>query len=167
MTLEQLWAGWRTNYIDGVATQPSSQAEHDCLFERLARGPDDDMLVLARNEHAFAVMNAYPYTSGHLMVAPLRHESTLAGLSRPEAASLMALVQDANVAVLGAYSPDGINVGANIGRAAGAGVPGHVHVHVLPRWNGDTSFMTAIAEARVLPEPLTKSYEKLRAAWPE
>jgi ATP adenylyltransferase len=167
VSLQQLWAGWRTNYIDGVATQPSPEGEHDCLFERLARGPDDEMLVLARNEHAFAVMNAYPYTSGHLMVAPLRHESTLAGLSRPEAASLMALVQDANVAVVGAYSPDGINVGANIGRAAGAGVPGHVHVHVLPRWNGDTSFMTAIAEARVLPEPLTKSYEKLRAAWPE
>jgi ATP adenylyltransferase len=78
----------------------------------------------------------------------------------------MELVQDANVAVVGAYSPDGINVGANIGRAAGAGVPGHVHVHVLPRWSGDTNFMTTVAEARILPEPLSKSYEKLLAAWP-
>ncbi len=100
------------------------------------------------------------------MVAPLRHVATLAELSRVEGAAVMELVQDANAAVLAAYSPDGINVGANIGRAAGAGVPGHVHVHVLPRWTGDTNFMTAIAEARVLPEPLTKSYEKLRAVWP-
>ena len=166
MTLERLWAGWRTTYIDGVATQPPPEGDHDCLFERLAREPDAESLVLARNEHAFAVMNAYPYTSGHLMVAPLRHEATLAALSRDEGAAVMALVQDANVAVLAAYSPDGINVGANIGRAAGAGVPGHVHIHVLPRWTGDTNFMTAIAEARVLPEPLTKSYEKLRAVWP-
>jgi ATP adenylyltransferase len=167
MTLDRLWAGWRTTYIDGVATQPPPDADRECWFERLSGAPDAESLVLARNEHAFAVMNAYPYGSGHLMVAPLRHESTLAGLSREEAAAVMALVQDANVAVLAAYAPDGINVGANIGRAAGAGVPGHVHVHVLPRWNGDTNFMTAIAEARVLPEPLTKSYEKLRAAWPE
>jgi len=167
VSLERLWAGWRTTYIDGVATQPPPDGDRDCLFERLAREPDGESLVLARNEHAFAVMNAYPYGSGHLMVAPLRHESTLAGLSRDEATAVMALVQDANVAVLAAYSPDGINVGANIGRAAGAGVPGHVHVHVLPRWSGDTNFMTTVAEARVLPEPLTRSYEKLRAAWPD
>jgi ATP adenylyltransferase len=166
VSLERLWAGWRTTYIDAVATQPPSPTDHECLFERLAREPDDVAMVLARNEHAFAMMNAYPYTSGHLMVAPLRHESTLAGLSRDEATAVMALVQDANAAVLTAYTPDGINVGANIGRAAGAGVPGHVHVHVLPRWSGDTNFMTTVAEARVLPEPLTKSYEKLRAAWP-
>jgi ATP adenylyltransferase len=166
VTLDRLWAGWRTTYIDGVATQPPPDADHDCLFERLSRAPDREAMVLARNEHAFAVINAYPYTSGHLMVAPLRHEATLAGLSRDEAAAVMVLVQDANAAVLGAYTPDGINVGANIGRAAGAGIPGHVHVHVLPRWAGDSNFMTSIAEARVLPEPLTKSYDKLRAAWP-
>jgi diadenosine tetraphosphate (Ap4A) HIT family hydrolase len=167
MSLERIWAGWRTTYIDEVANESPPGGDHDCLFERLAAvTPDADGLVLARNEHAFAVRNAYPYTSGHLMVAPLRHEATLVGLSRDEAAAVMALVQDANAAVLAAYRPDGINVGANIGRAAGAGVPGHVHVHVLPRWTGDTNFLTTIAEARVLPEPLTKSYDKLRAAWP-
>jgi ATP adenylyltransferase len=167
MSLERIWAGWRTTYIDDVANAVSPEGDHDCLFERLAAvTPDTEGLILARNEHAFAVMNAYPYTSGHLMVAPLRHEPTLAELSREEAAAVMALVQDANAAVLAAYRPDGINVGANIGRAAGAGVPGHVHLHVLPRWSGDTNFMTAIAEARVLPEPLTKSYDKLRAVWP-
>jgi ATP adenylyltransferase len=164
--LDRLWAGWRTTYIEGVATQDPIDGPDHCLFERLAAAPDAEALVLARNEHAFAVMNAYPYTSGHLMVAPLRHESTLADLTRDEATAVMALVQDANVAVMAAYRPDGINVGANIGRAAGAGVPGHVHVHVVPRWAGDTNFMTAVAEARVLPEPLTTSYEKLRAEWP-
>jgi ATP adenylyltransferase len=166
MGLDRLWAGWRATYIDGVANEEPTERADECLFERLAAAPDDDALVLARNEHAFAVMNAYPYTSGHLMVAPLRHESTLADLSRAEAAAVMALVQDANVAVTAAYGPDGINVGANIGRAAGAGVPGHVHVHVLPRWAADTNFMTTVAEARVLPEPLDRSYEKLRAEWP-
>jgi ATP adenylyltransferase len=100
------------------------------------------------------------------MVAPLRHEPSLSGLSRDEAAAVMQLIQDANAAVFAAYRPDGINVGANIGRAAGAGVPGHVHVHVLPRWAGDTNFMTTIAEARVLPESLTTSYDKLVAEWP-
>ena len=168
MSLERLWAGWRTTYIEGVANQPEPTGGADeCLFERLAAvTPDADGLILARNEHAFAVMNAYPYSSGHLMVVPLRHESTLAGLSRDEATAVMGLVQDANAALLAAYRPDGINVGANIGRAAGAGVPGHVHVHVLPRWAGDTNFMTTVAEARVLPEPLSQSYEKLRAEWP-
>lgn len=166
MGLEHLWAGWRSSYIEGVAQQPPAGDDGQCLFERLNQGPDDEHLVLARNEHAFAVMNAFPYTSGHLMVAPLRHESTLIGLSREEASALMALVQDANAALVAAYRPEGVNVGANIGRAAGAGVPGHFHVHVLPRWTGDTNFMTSIAEARVLPEPLTHSYEKLRAEWP-
>ncbi len=166
MTLERIWAGWRSSYIDGVATQPPPADADGCLFERLASSDPDEVLVLARNDHAFAVLNAYPYTSGHLMVAPLRHESSLAGLSRAEAGAVMALVQDANLAVDVAYRPDGINVGANIGRAAGAGIPGHVHVHVLPRWNGDTNFMTTVAEARVLPESLTTSFDKLRAAWP-
>jgi ATP adenylyltransferase len=166
VTLEHLWAGWRSSYIEGVAQQPPEGDPSECLFERLSHGSDAENLVLARDEHAFAVMNAYPYTSGHLMVAPLRHEATLVGLTRAEASSLMALVQDANRALVAAYRPEGINVGANIGRAAGAGVPGHVHVHVLPRWSGDTNFMTSVAEARVLPEPLTHSYEKLRAEWP-
>jgi ATP adenylyltransferase len=100
------------------------------------------------------------------MVAPLRHVATLDALPRQEAAALIAVVQDATTAVEHAYSPDGINVGVNIGRAAGAGIPGHVHVHVLPRWSGDTNFMTSVAETRVLPEALGASWEKLRAAWP-
>jgi ATP adenylyltransferase len=164
MGLDRLWAGWRAGYIDQVATRRVPD-DGECLFERLAAADPTEALVLARHDRAFAVMNAYPYTSGHLMVAPVRHVATLAELSREDAAAVMALTQDATAAIDAAYSPHGINVGVNIGRAAGAGIPGHVHVHVLPRWEGDTNFMTAIAEARVLPEPLTTSYDKLRAAW--
>jgi ATP adenylyltransferase len=166
MTLDRVWAGWRSAYIESVGSAEPSVSADGCLFCTLAAGEPEEMLVLARSEHAFAVMNAYPYTSGHVMVAPLRHAATLAGLSREEAAGLMALTQDATAAVDAAYAPQGINVGVNIGRAAGAGIPGHVHVHALPRWNGDTNFMTAVAEARVLPESLRTSYDKLRVAWP-
>jgi len=165
MTLDRLWAGWRAEYIEEVAGGPDPRLE-ECLFCALAAMDDVDGLVLARNEHAFAVMNAYPYTSGHLMVAPLRHEATLAGLTRDEGSAVMALTQDATAALEAAYHPEGMNVGVNVGRAAGAGIPGHVHVHALPRWAGDTNFMTAVAEARVLPESLRTSYDKLRAAWP-
>jgi ATP adenylyltransferase len=166
MALDRLWAGWRATYINEVATQRPPEDDDGCLFERLAAADAAEALVLARTERAFAVMNAYPYTSGHLMVAPIRHVATLAGLDRADAHELMSLTQDATAAVQAAYDPQGINVGVNIGRAAGAGIPGHVHVHVLPRWNGDTNFMTAVAEARVLPEALTASYDKLLAAWP-
>ena len=165
MTLDRLWAGWRATYIEGM-TGIEGRVPGECLFCSLAAGDAHEMMVLARNEQAFAVMNAYPYTSGHLMVAPLRHEATLAGLTRDEANAVMALTQDATVALDAAYRPEGLNVGLNIGRAAGAGVPGHVHVHALPRWNGDTNFMTAVAEARVLPESLRTSYDKLLGAWP-
>ena len=170
MTLDRLWAGWRSDYIEGVASEGVASGggapDGECLFCTLAAADDHEGMVLARNEHAFAVMNAYPYTSGHVMVAPLRHEGTLAALTRDEANALMALTQDATRALERAYRPEGINVGVNIGRAAGAGIPGHVHVHALPRWNGDTNFMTSVAEARVLPESLRTSYDKLRAAWP-
>src|SRR5262249_2900209 len=145
--------------------RPSDDPD-ECLFCALAAADPRDALVLARHELAFVVMNAYPYTSGHMMVAPVAHEGTLASLGRAEAAAVMALTQDATAALDRAYTPDGVNVGVNIGRAAGAGIPGHVHVHVLPRWAGDTNFMTSVAEARVLPEPLSTGYDKLLAAWP-
>ena len=123
-------------------------------------------MILERTETTFTVMNAYPYTSGHVMVAPVRHEGTLAGLDPVEAAEVMFATQRATAALDATYAPEGINVGVNIGRAAGAGIPGHVHVHVLPRWAGDTNFVTTVADTRVLPESLRTSYEKLRSAWP-
>lgn len=162
--LERLWAGWRLAYIDDVvATRTDSDI---CIFCALAELDDDEAMILERTEHTFVVMNAYPYTSGHVMAVPVRHIETLVDLTGDEAATLMHATQRATAAIGAAYRPDGINVGANIGTAAGAGIPGHVHVHALPRWAGDTNFLTSVAETRVLPEALPASYEKLRDAWP-
>jgi ATP adenylyltransferase len=164
--LEHLWAGWRSDYIAGIQAEPERPRPDGCLFCGLLDLDHADALVLERSPQSFAVMNAYPYTSGHVMVAPVRHVATLTDLAPDEAAALMHGVQRATATIQATYSPEGLNVGVNIGRAAGAGVPDHVHVHVLPRWNGDTNFMTAIADTRVLPESLRDSYAKLRAAWP-
>jgi diadenosine tetraphosphate (Ap4A) HIT family hydrolase len=166
VTLERLWAGWRASYVAGVAEIPSTGPD-DCLLCALASAPDDESLVVARDELVFAVMNAYPYASGHLMIAPFRHEAELEHLKGDEALAIMTMTQRAVSALKSAYAPGGINAGLNLGRSAGAGVPGHVHAHVLPRWAGDTNFMTTVAETRVLPEDLRTSWEKVRAAWPK
>ncbi len=113
-----------------------------------------------------ALLNAYPYTSGHLMVLPVRHVADLEDLDDQEGREMWESLRSAVVAVKAAYGPGGINVGANLGRAAGAGIPGHLHLHVVPRWGGDTNFMTSVADARVLPEALSTSAAKLRSAWP-
>jgi len=162
MTLERLWAGWRAGYIETVVTAPAAD---ECLFCILARSDDDEAQILARDDLVYAVLNAYPYTSGHLMVVPVRHEERLDALTADEAGAVMAMTQRATAAVQAAYRPEGINVGINLGRAAGAGVPGHLHIHVVPRWLGDTNFMTSVAETRVLPEPLSRSCERLRSEW--
>jgi ATP adenylyltransferase len=166
MSLERLWAGWRAAYVASAAVTEISTGAHDCLFCGLCAADPAEALVVARTDLAFVVMNAYPYTSGHLMIAPCRHEAELEGLDTGESTALMTATQQAVVALKAAYSPDGINVGLNVGRPAGAGVPGHVHMHALPRWNGDTNFMTTVAETRVIPEDLRTSWERLRAVWP-
>ena len=119
-----------------------------------------------RGENTFVVMNAYPYASGHVLVLPLRHVGSLAELTGDESAEVWAATQAAVTAIGAAYEPDGLNMGANLGRAAGAGLPSHVHLHVLPRWSGDTNFMTAVAETRVMPETLQLSWKRLSDAWP-
>ena len=160
--LDQLWAGWRSEYIADVATKPEPDACFLCDLQEL---PDEEAMILERTDTTFTLMNAYPYTSGHLLIAPRRHAPTLVDLDAGEAGELMGAVQRANAALVAAYAPDGLNVGANIGRAAGAGLPGHVHLHAMPRWSGDTNFMTAVADTRVLPESLRASYDRLHAAW--
>jgi ATP adenylyltransferase len=139
-----------------------------CVFCRiLASGePDDATHIVWRGDHVFGILNAYPYTSGHLMVMPYRHVGALDELTADEGAALWGAVVDAEAALRAAYSPEGVNIGINLGRAAGAGVLGHLHVHGVPRWLGDSNFMTAVAETRVLPESLDVSAEKIRKAWP-
>jgi diadenosine tetraphosphate (Ap4A) HIT family hydrolase len=163
--LDRLWSGWRGEYVTSVAhVDPTTRS--DCIFCELAASPSGEGQILARNDLVFALLNLYPYNSGHLMVAPLRHEGALEALTDDEAVALMRMTVEATSAVKAAYRPDGVNVGMNLGRAAGAGIPGHLHVHVLPRWAADTNFMTSVAEARVLPEALSRTYERLRSAWP-
>jgi ATP adenylyltransferase len=132
----------------------------------VAATDDVEALVLERTPLTITVMNLYPYGSGHLMVAPTRHVASLEDLEDDDLVALSRAQVRSLRAIRAAYAPDGINVGVNIGRAAGAGVPTHVHVHVLPRWNGDTNFMTTTAGVRVLPEDLHTGYEKLKAVWP-
>ena len=127
---------------------------------------DDDTYVVWRGVRCFAVLNAYPYASGHVLVMPYRHVGELPALAAEESSELWEAAQAAVVAVTAAYRPDGVNLGANLGRAAGAGVPGHLHLHVVPRWAGDSNFMTSVAEARVLPEALATTYRRVRGSWP-
>ena len=185
--LEQLWAGWRSAYVgeasgaggsggspepggSGSGRTPPAGASVACVFCRIVASdePDGATHVLWRHDSATAVaiLNAYPYTCGHLMVMPTRHVSRLELLDPTESAAVWEGVGSAVRAIEAAYRPDGLNLGANLGRAAGAGIPDHLHVHVLPRWLGDTNFTTAIADLRVLPETLADSADKLRRAWP-
>lgn len=156
MSLERLWAGWRSEYVGAIG----AEVPGDCVLCRVVA---DGSQVVWRDDCTAAILNAFPYTSGHLMVLPVAH---VAEPGDVDGAALWQVVTDAVAALRRAYSPDGLNMGVNLGRSAGAGVPGHFHVHVLPRWNGDTNFMTTVAEARVLPESLPTTLEKVRAAWP-
>ena len=163
MSLERLWADWRADYVSNAGALVGPDG---CVMCNLVRATDDaEALVLERTAATITVMNLFPYGSGHLMVAPVRHVASYVDLDEDENAALARAQVRALRAVNAAYKPDGANVGANLGRAAGAGVPGHLHVHVLPRWNGDTNFMTAIADVRVLPESLRAGYDKLKAVW--
>jgi ATP adenylyltransferase len=170
MTLEHLWAGWRRQYIvEATERERAGVPEHDesaCVFCRLAESgpPSEENLVVWRGPLTFVVMNAYPYASGHVLVLPLRHVGPMASLTTGESAELWSATEDAVAAIEKAFDPDGLNMGANLGRAAGAGLPGHLHLHVLPRWSGDTNFMTSVAETRVLPETLQLSWKRLTDA---
>ena len=135
-----------------------------CVFcAVLSAGDDRRALILRRTPRAFLVLNAFPYATGHLLAMPLRHVARVEDVTRDEMAETMALVQDGVRALAEGYKPDGFNIGMNLGRVAGAGVPGHVHMHVVPRWNGDTNFMPVVAGTKVLPETLETTYDRLTA----
>jgi ATP adenylyltransferase len=157
---DPLWAPWRLEYV------ASANEQTGCVFCRAAAAPDDaDSLVVHRGEAVFVLLNRFPYSSGHLMVAPIRHVGSLGELSAQEAAEIHSLSTRA-VEVLGAlFEPDGFNIGWNLGRSAGAGVVDHVHEHVVPRWQGDTNFMPVLADVRVIPEHLQATHARVEAAW--
>ena len=176
MTLERLWAGWRSAYVSGATGEPAATGPapdpataddpDGCVFCRIGASgppsPSNGVLWVGRT--VLVVLNAYPYTSGHLMAVPLRHVGALGDLTDDEATELWSATRTGVAALEAAYRPGGVNLGANLGEAAGAGIPRHLHLHAVPRWGGDTNFMTAVADTRVLPETL--SWERLSAAWP-
>ena len=157
--MERLWTPWRRAFVEGAA----DTAQPGCFLCAIAADPTQDArnFVLYRATSVFVLLNLYPYNTGHLMVAPYAHTGDLARLEASVAAELMAVTQRSLVALERVYTPDGFNIGMNLGRAAGAGVPDHLHVHVLPRWNGDTNFMPIVADTKVLPESLDQTYERL------
>jgi diadenosine tetraphosphate (Ap4A) HIT family hydrolase len=164
--MERLWAGWRSSYV--AAAGNGALVGEGSIFRRILDSglPDEETHVVWRGPTCFAILNAFPYTSGHMLVMPYREVGEIEDLTAAEAAELWGAVRDAVVALKAAYQPQGVNVGLNLGEAAGAGIPSHLHVHVLPRWNADSNFMTAVAEVRVLPEALGETWRKLRDAWP-
>jgi ATP adenylyltransferase len=158
--MKRLWAAWRMKYIT------KADKETGCVFcNALAKTDSPENLVVLRGEHAFVILNKFPYTSGHLMVAPLAHQATLEDLNPVIRAEMMELASRCTTILRQVYQPQAFNVGANIGEAAGAGVPGHVHLHIVPRWNGDTNFMSTVGGVRVLPEELSDSYQRILEAF--
>ena len=155
----QLWAPWRLDYIQNADEGGS------CIFCAAAGGDDDDALVVYRGSRALVMLNKFPYSSGHLMVAPTRHEGELGALADEEALEIHRLATAALGALGVTYRPEGFNLGWNLGRVAGAGIVDHVHLHVVPRWGGDTNFMPVLADVKVLPEHLAETRRKLATAW--
>jgi ATP adenylyltransferase len=159
MANQRLWAPWRLEYI-------KSDKTGECIFcTRPASNDDESSLIPYRGERCFVMLNAFPYTNGHLMIAPYDHIASLQDLDEETASELMSLTQRSLRTLDHAYHPDGYNVGLNLGAIAGAGMAEHVHVHVVPRWTGDTNFMPVVADTRVMPERLEDSYRTVRDAF--
>jgi ATP adenylyltransferase len=157
--MERLWAPWRLSYIKGA--RPDG-----CVFCDQASQSDEEALIVHRGERCYVVLNLYPYGSGHLMILPFRHVSSPGDLDAPERAELWDLLERALRALEDALGSQGHNVGFNLGTAAGAGIEDHLHLHVVPRWRGDTNFMPVLADVRVMPQQLVETRAALVAAWP-
>lgn len=160
--MERLWSPWRHEYI--ANSSPDKLQDLPCIFCEAQKNPaaDEQNTVLHRGSHNFVILNRYPYISGHLMIAPYAHVGDLASASKEVTDEMMDLVKRCQAALRETYDPQGFNVGMNLGRVAGAGVADHIHMHLLPRWGGDTNFMSTVGETRVLPEDLSTTYKKLK-----
>ena len=156
--MDYLWTPWRYAYVSGA------EKATGCIFCDAPQLEDDaKVFIVHRGRHCYVILNTYPYTSGHVMIVPFAHLDTLEKLPAAAAQEMMTLTQKMEGVLRSVYRPEGINVGMNIGKAAGAGVAGHVHMHVLPRWTADSNFMTAVSETRVLPETLETTYQRLKS----
>lgn len=158
--MDYLFAPWRYAFVS------EAHAAVGCIFCELPRAGDDEkVLIVHRGRHCFVVLNAYPYTSGHAMIVPFEHVDQLRLLPPPAAQEMMELTQKLESILRELYHPEGLNVGMNLGKAAGAGIAGHIHMHVLPRWVADANFITVVGETRVLPEDLATTFKRLKAAF--
>ena len=158
--MDYLWTPWRYHYIT-TSDRPCA-----CVFCAAAQSSDDrQTLVVHRATNNFVILNRFPYTSGHVMVVPMQHVATLEELSEEALVEMFRLARDCERHLRAIYHPEGLNLGMNIGKSAGAGIAGHLHLHVLPRWTGDTNFMTVVGETRVLPEDLEITWQRLREVW--
>jgi ATP adenylyltransferase len=153
---DRLWTPWRLAYVSG------GKEAATCVFCSALEDDTADTLMLLRGGSCFVILNLFPYNNGHLMVVPNRHVASLSEATDEERAELIDLTRRAEIALTEAYAPHGMNMGINLGKPAGAGVPGHLHMHVVPRWSGDTNFMTVVGQTRVLPEELPATADKLR-----
>lgn len=158
--MDRLWSPWRYRYVSTCG------GGDGCIFcDKPSAGQDAENLIVYRGQHCYVLLNLYPYTNGHLMIAPFAHEAELDRLPSEAAMEMMSLAQQAVAHLKSVYKPHGLNVGMNLGECAGAGVAGHLHLHILPRWVGDANFMTVVGETRVMPEELSETYRKLKAAF--
>ncbi len=158
--MDRLWSPWRYRYVSGATSKGG------CIFcDKPKAGDDESNLILHRAAHNFVLLNLYPYTNGHIMIAPYEHVATIEDAREETALEMMQLARKAAGLLRSAYRAPGMNLGMNIGECAGAGVAGHIHLHLLPRWPADANFMTTIGETRVMPEDLTDTYAKLRHGW--
>lgn len=160
-----LYAPWRAEYILGG----EDKGKEDCCFlcEYPKRGDDEGRLIVARGKFCYVIMNKYPYNPGHLMVAPYRHTADFCGLAGDETAEMIALAQKSQKVLAEVMTPQGFNLGMNLGKIAGAGVDDHLHLHIVPRWAGDTNFMPVLGEVRVISEALNLTWKRITAAWPK
>lgn len=160
--MSHIWSPWRMKYIEKESHQDK------CPFCEAYSGTDDgENLIIFRGDKTFVMMNRYPYTTGHLMILPVVHREKLSDLDQETRAEMMELIKKAGDTLQAVYQPQGFNVGLNIGTAAGAGIPKHLHWHVVPRWQGDTNYITTVGGVRVIPETLEDSYEKVLSSWKE
>ncbi len=156
--MKQLWAPWRMEYISGL-----DQDDDECIFcQKPRQDQDEKNLILWRGESCFVMLNLFPYNNGHLLIAPYRHTAQLGEISEKERLEFWELVQEALRVLQISINPDGFNLGMNLGRAAGAGIDAHLHLHIVPRWNGDTNFMPVLDDTKVISESLEKTYRKLK-----
>jgi ATP adenylyltransferase len=170
--VDHLWNGWRAEYIASAASSPAgdpASGGSESVFTQILQSGLDDVAanIVHRGQRCFVILNAFPYSTGHLLVLPYRQIPELEELDSAETVELWATVTDGVRAVKRAYAPEGVNVGINLGRPGGGSISEHLHVHVVPRWTGDSNFMTTIANTRTLPEALDVTAAKIRAAWPD